>query len=226
MLAGQTVLAAEPWETSIRGAGVVTAVAVVVALAIAVLRARGAGRPGLEAIEPVLAGFPIGLAAAAGGLKGETGLYFPAWLVAAGGVLLLLGLLWRGGRAARPSERLLAVVTAAGLGLFLAPGLPWWWDGTATDQFLWPLSAGLGLAALVALAGVAVGRWRGGRAWAVLLGCAGGTALLATAAIGNAAAVHDADTNAGLVLALVTGLVLSAAGVYALLRPGPPPAPR
>jgi hypothetical protein len=218
VLASQTVFAAEPWEDSIRRASIVTALAVVVALVIAALRTKGVGQPGLEAIEPVLAGFPIGLAAAAGGLRNQVGLYFPAWAVTVGGLLLLAGVLWRRRRATRPSKPLVALVVLASIGLFLSPGFAWWYDATGTDQLFWPLTLGLGIAAVVAVGSATVGRWRGGRAWAVLLGGAGGVALLGAGAIADYTSVQGADTNGGLWLAVVTGLVLSAAGVVAMLR--------
>jgi hypothetical protein len=174
----------------------------------------------------VLVGFPIGLAVAAGGLKEQAGLYFPARVVAAGGLLLLLALLWRGGRPARPSKPLVAVAVIAAISLFVAPSLLWVWDTKGTDWFEWPLEVGLVIAAVVAAGSAVLGLWRGGRAWAVLLASVGGTAMLAAVAIGNVAAVHDTDTNSGPWLALVAGLALAGAGVYALLRPAPPPGPR
>ncbi len=60
----------------------------------------------------------------------------------------------------------------------------------------------------------------------MLLAGAGGLAVLATAGIRNYTAVEGATSNSGPVLAMVTGLVLAGAGVYALLRPAPPPGPR
>ena len=196
VLAGLTVFASQPWESSLRVATIVTALAVVAAAVITTLRTAGTGPPALQAVEPVLAGFPIGLAAAAAGLKDQDGLYFPARVVAAGGVLLLAAALWRRGRAAHASNRLVAVVGIAGVGLVLAPGLTWWYGTTGTDLLLWPLTTGLAIAAAVAVGSAAVGRWRGGRAWAVLLGGAGGMAVLATAAIGNYVSVEGTELDA------------------------------
>jgi hypothetical protein len=220
VLASITVFASQPWESSLRFVSVVTALAVVLAGVIAAAWARGFARPSLQAIEPVLAGFPIGLAAAAGGLKEQDGLYFPAWGVALGGLLLLLAAgLRRQGRGARASRRLAGVAGVAGVGLLLAPSLHWWYDTSGSDLLRWPLPAGLALAALVAMGSVAVGAWRGGRVWAVLLAGAGGTAVLATVGIGNYASVEGTVMNReGPGLALLSGLVLTAAGVVAMLR--------
>jgi hypothetical protein len=89
-------------------------------------------------------------------------------------------------------------------------------------------AVGLGtlvITAVVAVAGVAVARWRGGGAWPALVAVAGGTALFAAVSIRDYTGVQGDDSNSGLVLALVGGLVVAAAGVYALLRPAPPPGP-
>jgi hypothetical protein len=212
VLASLTVLAGQPWESSLEVASILTALAVVAAVALPVLRR-------LQALEPVLAGFPIGLAAAAGGLKERDGLYFPAWAVALGGVLLLAAALWRAERGARAPTRLAAAAGVAGVGLLVAPGLHWWYDSTATNLLLWPFSTGLALAGIVALGGAAIGLWRGGRVWASLLGAAGGTAILATVGIGDYASVEGTSLNtSGPLVALLAGVVLAAAGVVAARR--------
>ena len=167
----------------------------------------------------MLAGFPIGLAAGAGGLKDEVGLYFPAWAVAVGGLLLLAGVLWRPRRPARPAKGLVAVVVVAGIGLFISPGFAWWYDTIGTDKLLWPLTVGLGIAAVVA-----VGRRRRGRCGAAAArgpccsGAPAGMALLGAGVVADYTSVQGAEQNGGLWLAVVTGVVLSAAGVVAMLR--------
>jgi hypothetical protein len=218
VLASLTVFASQPWEPSLNVAGIVTALAVVAAALASASRIAGIGGPALHAVEPVLAGFPIGLAAAAGGLKEKDGLYFPAWVVAIGGLLLLAGVLWRRGRVQRPRKGLVALVVVAGIGLFLSPGFAWFYDSPAVDELLWPITLALAIAALVAVGSVAVGLWRGGRAWAVLLGGAGGIALLGATAVLDYTTGEGAEANGGLVLAFIAGLLLSAAGVVAMLR--------
>jgi hypothetical protein len=220
VLAAMTVFASQPWEQSLRAVSVVTALAVVIAVGIAAACAAGVSRRRLLAVEPVLAGFPIGLAAAAGGLKEQDGLYFPAWAVALGGVLLLLAVaLRRQGPLARASGRFAAIVGVAAIGLFLAPSLHWWYDTAGTDLLRWPLPAGLAIAALVGAGSAGTGAWRGGRTWPVLLGGAGGLAALAAVGIGDYAAVEGTVMNAGGPgLALLCGLVLAAGGVVAMLR--------
>jgi hypothetical protein len=220
-LASMTVFASQPWEQSLRVTSVVTAVAAVLAAAIAGALMAGLRRRWLQAVEPVLAGVPIGLAAAAGGLKDQDGLYFPAWGAALGGLLLLLALALRQQEqvVARAPRRLSAIVGVAGAGLFLSPSLHWWYDTIGTDLLRWPLTAGLAVSGLVAMDSAGLGVWRGGRTWALLLGGAGGLAVLATVGIGNYAAVEGTDLNtSGPVLALLCGLVLVADGVVAMLR--------
>ena len=218
VLAVLTVFAGEAWEEALRVADVVTALAVVVAAVLPAAQMRGFRRPALTALEPVLVGFPLGLAAAAAGLRDQAGLAFSARAVAFGGLLLLASMLWRSGPPARASKRLVAVVAVAAVGLFVSPGIAWWYDQTGSELMLWPFTAGLVIPSVVALASAVAGLWRGGAAWATLLATAGGTAVLAAVAVGNFMAVHDVDANGGAVLAFAAGLALSAAGVVALRR--------
>ena len=109
-------------------------------------------------------------------------------------------------------------MVVAGIVLFLSPSFAWFYDSPGIDQLLWPITLALSIAALVAVGSVAVGLWRGGRAWAALLGSAGGIALLGATAIIEYISGEGSEANGGLLLAFVTGLLLSAAGVFAMLR--------
>ena len=73
MLAGLAAGAGETWEETMQVASLLAAAGALAVVASAVLRRRGAGRRGLTAAEPVLAAFPLGLAAAAGGLDADGG---------------------------------------------------------------------------------------------------------------------------------------------------------
>ena len=196
----------------------ITGLVTLVAVLIPVLRARGIGWRVVDALEPVLAGVPIGLAAAAGGLQDHIGLYFSPRLVALGGALLLASVLWRQRQEpARPGWPVVAVVVVTSIFVLSSPGSRWWGGETALHLALWPLTVGLYLAAAVAMAGVAVGRWSGGRAWAPLVAAAGGMALWAAVSVRDYTGETGLESHNGLVFALLGGLVFAAAGVYAQL---------
>jgi len=228
VLATLTVFASEVQEDPLRRADIVVALAMVAAVTIPALRIRGVGRPALDALEPVLAGFPLGLGAMAGGLNELIGDHISPAMLAFCATFLLASLLWRRWRepAARPGWRLIAAAVAGAILVLASTGLYWWGDTTASDLLLWPLSVGLLIATIVGVVGVAVGRWRGGLTWAVLVAAAGGMALLAGVAALDYADHQGVESQIGVLLALLGGLVLAGAGVYALLRPSLQPGPR
>ena len=108
-------------------------------------------------------------------------------------------------------------VVLASLALFLSPGALWWNDTHGTD-LRWPSTVCLGLAAVLATVGVAVGRAKGGAAWAVLTAAAGGTALGAAVTIGNFMDYEDYGAQSGWVLAFLGGLIPTVAAAVVLWR--------
>ena len=218
VLATLAVFDADASDGPLRHAELVTGLAMVAALAIPVLRVLGTGWSALDAIEPVLAGIPLGLAAASGGLQEAIGFYFSPRALAVGGALLLGSVLWRRRRqASRPGWAIMAIVAAGSVLVFISPSAQWWDATIGPDLMQSPLTDGLPVAAVVAVLAVAVARWRGGGAWAVLVAAAGATALFAALAIRDYTGIQGYDSNSGLVLALFGGLVVTAAGVYAQL---------
>ena len=230
VLIGQAVGAGETWEEAVQLSALLSAVAAIAVVAVSALRRRGVERRGITAFEPVLAGFPLGLAAAAGGLDragGEAGV--SAAMIAVGSICLVAGVLWRRPRGARPSWVVVGVVVAGSAGLFVSTGLHWWSGSLLGDQVSWPLIAGILLISVTGVASVAVGRRRGGGTWAVLVGASGGMAFLAAMSIteyATSSSGADAETDSGPWLALLAGLVLAGAGAYALLKADSPPVPR
>jgi hypothetical protein len=224
VLASQTVFADQPWEAQLRVTHVVVALAVVAAVVIAALPRRA---PWLDALAPLLAGAPIGLAAAAGGLQDQSTIFFVHRGVFVGGALLVAGVLLRPGRSAgRPGWPVLAVAVAGGIGLLLTPGLALWSGVALGDLLEWPIETLAVVVPLLVFVCAAVGRRRGGRAWALLLAAAGGAALCAAFAFADYAAVNQHDTGSAIPVLLLSTLLIAGAGFSALLRPGPPPAPR
>jgi hypothetical protein len=215
-----TAGASEALKEYTRWTQLLTALAVMVAVAIPLLRTRPRW---LDAAEPVLVAFPLGLAATAAGLKDQIGLFYSPRAVALGGALMLASALWRGRQVGRPGQILLPLVALAGVVLFITPSLKWWGDQLAEDLLLWPLLWGLPAAAVIAVVAVIAGQWdRSGR-WAVLVAAAGGAAFLAALSVIEYAAYQDDDTDSGPWLALLAAGAIAAAGTYARLRPAPPP---
>jgi hypothetical protein len=221
VLASLTIFDAEATGGPLRHAELIVGLAVAVALVIGVLRMRGIEWRALDPLESVLPGFPLGLAAAAGGLQDITGFYFSPRALGLGGALLLAGVLWRRKRqaaASRPGWIIVAVVAIGSAVVFISPSVNWWGDTRGSDLMLWPLTIGLVITAAVALGGVALGRWRGGRAWPALVAAAGATALFAAVSVRDYTGVEGNDSNSGLLMALLGGLVVACAGVYAQRR--------
>jgi hypothetical protein len=213
------------WYSSVKDSDELCGLAVMVAVAIAALRSAGIRRRGLDAAEAVLAAFPLGLAMAGGGLHDNVGSNFSAPTIAVGSLLMLASVLWRRPQAGRPGWILVGIIVAGSIGLFFAPGLKWWADQLGTDLLLWPLTVGVAFTSVVAVAAVAMGAGGDG-VWAALVVAAGAAALFAGLAILNYAASGDTNANTGPWLTLIAGVVVAGAGVYALLRPAPPPGPR
>ena len=99
---------------------------------------------------------------------------------------------------------------------FSSPSFAWFYDSPGIDQLLWPITLALSIAALVAVGSVAVGLWRGGRAWAALLAAApAGSRCSEPRRSSSTSRARAPRRTAGCWLAFVTGLLLSAAGVFA-----------
>ena len=222
-----TLITADPtWYDAMKDLDHLCGLAALVAVAIALIRQAGIHRRRLDPLEVVLAAFPLGLAMAGGGLDDDVGSEFASLPLAVGSLLMLAGVFWRRLQAARPGLVLVAIVIAGSVGVFFAPGLEWWNDQLATDLLSWPLTVGVAFMSVVAVAGIAVGRAGGDGAWAGLVAAAGTSVLVAGASILNYAAYEETHANVGPWLALVAGAVVAGAGVFAMLRPAPPPAPR
>ena len=219
--AGVAAGAAEDWAEPMQFSTMLTTAAVIGTVVLAV--GRWSWSP---AAEPVLAGFPLGLAADAGGLSdlSEAGSTLP---LAAGSALLLASVLWRRPAAGRATRGQAALAVSGVIGLVIAPSLTWWGGQPAPDLLAWPLPVALLLAAFVTVAGLGLGLARGGGAWASLVAGAGGMAIAAALGIAEYASTGAGSSpGGGPALALISGVLVAAAGVLALLRPDPPPGPR
>ena len=219
-------MAGSTWTDAFGISDGVAALSAIAAVVIAVVRTRGNRAAWLVAAEPVLAGLALGHAMAGGGVTEHVGKGFPSWLVGIGALCLLASVLWRRPQARRPGWGLVAIVVLGSLVTFSATGSKWWGDELATDVLRWPVTGGLGIAALIALVSVVVGRFRGRGTWAALVAAVGAASLATGVAILQFASFVDNTANSGPWMALSAGLVVAAAGVSALLSPGPPPGPR
>jgi hypothetical protein len=198
--------------------------AAIAAAVIAVMRSRGDVPAGLAAAEPVLAGFPLGLAIFGGPLQSGVGENFLAFWVGLGAVLLLASVLWRQPRAGRPGWRVVAIVVIASFVMVAAPSEKWWSGELGSDVFKSGFSIGFFVAFLVAVIGVTVVQVRGGGKSAALVAAVGAAALFTGVAAFDFVGSEDTTADTGPWLALASGLVIAAAGVYTLLKPDPPPA--